>query len=56
MKRIYTLISLATLLLAACACQKNLDIPQKSILSSEDYYTHATAAEAEALIASVYKL
>ena len=56
MKRIYTLISLATLLLAACACQKNLDIPQKSVLSTEDYYANATAEEAEALIASAYKL
>ena len=56
MKRIYTLISLAALLLAACACQKNLDIPQKSVLSTEDYYANATAEEAEALIASVYKL
>ena len=56
MKRIYTLISLAALLFAACACQKNLDIPQKSVLSTEDYYANATAEEAEALIASVYKL
>ena len=56
MKRIYTLISLAALLLAACACQKNLDIPQKSVLSTEDYYANATADEAEALIASAYKL
>lgn len=56
MKRIYIALSLAALVLATGACQNNLDIPQKSVLSSEDYYTHATAAEAEALIASVYKL
>ena len=56
MKRIYTAISLAALLFVAGACQKNLDIPQKSVLSTEDYYTNATADEAEALIASAYKL
>lgn len=56
MKRIYIALSLAALVLATGACQNNLDIPQKSVLSSEDYYTHATADEAEALIASVYKL
>ncbi|MBR6183064.1 MAG: RagB/SusD family nutrient uptake outer membrane protein [Bacteroidales bacterium] len=56
MKRIYIALSFAALVLTTGACQKNLDIPQKSVLSSEDYYTHATAAEAEALIASVYKL
>ena len=56
MKRIYTLVSVAALLIAACACQKKLDISQKSVLSTEDYYTNATADEAEALIASVYKL
>ncbi|SKC64399.1 Starch-binding associating with outer membrane [Bacteroidales bacterium WCE2004] len=56
MKRIYIALSFAALVLTTGACQNNLDIPQKSVLSSEDYYTHATAAEAEALIASVYKL
>ena len=56
MKRIYTVLSLAALLLTAGACQKNLDISQKSVLSTEDYYTNATGDEAEALIASVYKL
>jgi hypothetical protein len=56
MKRIYTVLSLAALLITTGACQKNLDIPQKSVLSTEDYYTNATAEEAEALIASVYKL
>ena len=56
MKRIYIALSFAALVLTTGACQNNLDIPQKSVLSSEDYYTHATADEAEALIASVYKL
>ena len=56
MKRIYIALSLAALVLTTGACQKNLDIPQKSVLSTEDYYANATADEAEALIASAYKL
>lgn len=44
------------MVLAAASCQKNLDITQKSVLSTEDYYANATAEEAEALIASVYHL
>ena len=56
MKRIYTALSIAALVLVAGSCEKNLDIPQKSVLSTEDYYANATAEEAEALIASVYKL
>lgn len=56
MKRIYTALSLAALLVVTGACQKYLDIPQKSVLSTEDYYANATAEEAEALIASAYKL
>ena len=56
MKRIYIALSFAALILVASACQKNLDISQKSVLSTEDYYTNATADEAEALIASAYKL
>ena len=56
MKRIYIALSFAALILAAGACQNKLDIPQKSVLSTEDYYTNATADEAEALIASAYKL
>ena len=56
MKRIYTALSIAALVLAAGSCEKNLDIPQKSVLSTEDFYTHATAEDAEALIGSVYHL
>ena len=56
MKRIYTVLSIAALVLAAGSCEKNLDIPQKSVLSTEDYYTNATAEDAEALIGSVYHL
>ena len=56
MKKVYTVLSLAALLIATAACQKNLDIAQKSVLSTEDYYKNATADEAEALIASAYKL
>ena len=56
MKRIYTALLFVALLITVGACEKNLDISQKSVLSTEDYYTNATAAEADALIASVYKL
>ena len=56
MKRIYTALSIAALVLAAGSCEKNLDIPQKSVLSTEDFYTNATAEDAEALIGSVYHL
>ncbi len=56
MKRLYIALSFAALVLTTGACQKNLDIPQKSVLSTEDYYANATADEAEALIASAYKL
>ena len=38
------------------SCADNLEIPQKSVLSTEDYYKNATPEEAEALIASAYKL
>ena len=56
MKRIHIALSIAALVLAAISCQKNLDIPQKSVLSTEDFYTNATADDAEALIGSVYHL
>ena len=55
MKKIFTIISLAVLGIALCSCEKNLDIPQKSVLSM-DFYQNATPEQAEALIASVYKL
>ena len=55
MKKISFVLSIAALVLAA-SCQKNLDIPQKSVLSTEDFYTNATADDAEALIGSVYHL
>ena len=56
MKKIYIALSLAALVLTLGACQKNLDIPQKSVLSTEDFYANATAEDAEALIGSVYHL
>lgn len=56
MKKIYLFLSIAALVLAAGSCQKNLDIPQKSVLSTEDFYANATADDAEALIGSVYHL
>ena len=48
MKKIYIALSLAALVLTLGACQKNLDIPQKSVLSTEDFYANATADDAEA--------
>ena len=56
MKKIYTVLSIAALVLAATSCEQNLDIPQKSVLSTEDFYANATADDAEALIGSVYHL
>ena len=56
MKRIYIALSIAALALVAASCEKNLDIPQKSVLSTEDFYANATADDAEALIGSVYHL
>ena len=56
MKKIYLVLSIAALVLAASSCEKNLDIPQKSVLSTEDFYANATADDAEALIGSVYHL
>ena len=56
MKKIFSVLSIAALVLTAISCEKNLDIPQKSVLSTEDFYTNATAEDAEALIGSVYHL
>jgi len=56
MKKIYLALSIAALVLAASSCEQNLDIPQKSVLSTEDFYANATADDAEALIGSVYHL
>ena len=56
MKKIYFALSVAALGLMMGSCVKNLDIPQKSVLSTEEYYKNATPAEAEALIASAYKM
>ena len=55
MKQISFVLSIAALVLAA-SCQKNLDIPQKSVLDTETFYANATADDAEALIGSVYHL
>ena len=38
------------------SCTKNLDIPQKSVLSTDEYYANATADDAEALMVSIYKM
>ena len=56
MKRITIALSIAALALMAGSCEKNLDIPQKSVLDTEVFYKNATAEDAEALIGSVYHL
>jgi hypothetical protein len=56
MKKIVLALSIAASVLAASSCQKNLDISQKSVLSTEDFYANASAEDAEALIGSVYHL
>lgn len=55
MKKIFTILSIAVLGIALNSCEKTLDIPQKSVLSM-DFYENATDEQADALIASVYKL
>lgn len=38
------------------SCSKdNLDIPQRGVINTQDYYTNATDAEARSLIAYIYK-
>ena len=56
MKKIYSVLSIAALVLAGSSCQKNLDIPQKSVLDTDIIYANVTAEDAEALIGSVYHL
>lgn len=55
MKKINIALSALLLGLAVCSCQKELDIPQKSVLTIDSYYENAGPEEAEALIAAVYK-
>lgn len=55
MKKYLIRISALFLGLTLFACSEDLlDIPQKSVLSSDDYYATAGPDEAEALIASIY--
>lgn len=56
MKKNYIALSIVALGLALGACEDNLNIPQKSVLSSEEFYANATPDEADALIASAYKM
>lgn len=44
------------LFVTSTSCQKSLDIPQKNVYETEDYYKNATADDAEKLIASIYRL
>lgn len=56
MKKYYIAMSIAALGLTFSSCEDNLDIPQKSVLELNDYYTNATVEEAEAALASAYKM
>lgn len=56
MKKYYIAMSIAALGLTFSSCEEKLDIPQKSVLELNDYYGNATVDEAEALIASAYKM
>ena len=56
MKKIYSVLSIAALVLAGSSCQQNLDITQKSVLDTETFYDNVSAEDAEALIGSVYHL
>ena len=56
MKKVSYILTIAILGVLSASCAKNLDIPQKSVLSTEDFYANATPEDAESLIASVYKL
>lgn len=53
MKRTVILLSLA--LAALCSCSKLLDIPQQNVVDVDTYYAKATDAQAEALIAHIYR-
>ena len=56
MKKIYLALSIAALALVGSSCQKNLDIPQKSVLDTDIIYENVSVEDAEALIGSVYHL
>ena len=53
MKKSIILLSLA--LAALCGCSKLLDIPQQNVVDVDTYYAQATDAQAEALIAHIYR-
>ena len=53
MKKIYLALSIAALALVGSSCQKNLDIPQKSVLDTDIIYENVSVEDAEALIGSV---
>lgn len=43
------------LFLTSTSCQDSLNIPQKNVYDTEEYYKNATADDAEKLIASIYR-
>ncbi len=48
-------MAIAASALSLSSCMDQLDIPQKSVLSTDEYYANAGPKEAEQLIAGVYK-
>lgn len=55
MKKISFFLSALVLGLGLASCEKQLDIPQKSVLDYGTYYAEAGDTEADQLIASVYR-
>ena len=55
MKKILYFASALVLGLSLASCESELDIPQKSVLSYDQYYAEAGPEQARQLIASVYR-
>ena len=55
MKKIFYFASALVLGLSLASCESELDIPQKSVLSYDQYYAEAGPEQARQLIASVYR-
>jgi len=55
MKKIFYFVSALVLGLSLVSCEKELDIPQKSVLDLDTFYAEAGADEADQLIATVYR-
>ncbi|MDO5443776.1 MAG: RagB/SusD family nutrient uptake outer membrane protein [Bacteroidia bacterium] len=54
-KSIIAISMILGLFLTSTSCQDSLNIPQKNVYDTEEYYKNATADDAEKLIASIYR-